>query len=256
MALLLALLLALSASAQESVEFQREVEEPLGCREQERSREGDELLVNYKGFLADGSVFDSNEGKDPLRFVLGERRVIAGWERGLIGTCAGEKVVMVIPASLGYGERGAGGVIPGGATLYFISTLQGIVRKTEGSRDEEALDGDGNCKDIKTIKAKDKVTMSSTVTLLDGSVVDSSRDTVQIGAGGLVKGWELGLLGACQGERREVLLGSGLAWGERGVPGTIPPNASVAISVTVEEVKRDLVFNFLDQISSGTFRRG
>ena len=68
-----------------------------------------------------------------------------------------------------------------------------------------------------------------------------------------------------------MLLGSGLAWGERGVPGTIPPNvtsaklssinfhpyqASVAISVTVEEVKRDLVFNFLDQISSGTFRRG
>ena len=66
------------------------------------------------------------------------------------------------------------------------------MRKTEGSRDEEALDGDGNCKDIKTIKAKDKVTMSrwgwlgtidcvsSTVTLLDGSVVDSSRDTVEV----------------------------------------------------------------------------
>ena len=71
--------------------------------------------------------------------MLGEGRVIAGWEKGLEGTCAGEKVkedispvldfefiqvVMVIPSSLGYGDRGAGGVIPGGATLYFITTLQ------------------------------------------------------------------------------------------------------------------------------------
>ena len=65
--------------------------------------------------------------------------MIAGWEKGLEGTCAGEKVnegslqlrilniiqvVMVIPSSLGYGDKGAGGVIPGGATLYFITTLQ------------------------------------------------------------------------------------------------------------------------------------
>jgi len=48
----------------------------------------------------------------------------------------------------------------------------------------------------------------------------------------------------------------GVAWGERGVPGSIPANASIEISVRVTKVERDLVFNFLDQISSGTFRRG
>jgi len=246
----------LFSSAQETVEFQREVESPLDCSRDQRSREGDELLVTYKGFLADGTVFDSNEGKDPIRFVLGEGRVIAGWEKGLEGTCAGEKVVMVIPSELGYGDRGAGGVIPGGATLYFITTLQGIVRVTKESSDAEALDGEGNCKDIKTVKAKDKITISSTVTLQDGTAVDSSQDTVEIGSGQLVRGWDLGLVGACQGETRQLLLGPKVAWGERGVPGSIPANASIEISVRVTKVERDLVFNFLDQISSGTFRRG
>ena len=51
-------------------QFQREVESPLGCSRSQQSREGDELLVTYKGFLADGTVFDSNEGKDPIRSDL------------------------------------------------------------------------------------------------------------------------------------------------------------------------------------------
>merc|ERR1711962_1828321 len=224
--------------------FQREVENPRNCSQQERSREGDEILVTYKGFLEDGQVFDNNEGKDPTRFVLGEKKVIAGWEKGLTGTCAGEKVVMVIPPELGYGDGGAGGgVIPGGATLYFITTLQGIVRVTEPtSPGSESLDSDGNCKDIKTVKEKDKLELSSTVSV-DGNVVDKSDDSVEVGSGQLVKGWDLGLVGACQGDTRQLLLGPKVAWGERGVPGSIPANASIEISVRVTKVERDLVFN-------------
>ena len=95
----------------------------------EQSRNGDTVLVTYKGFLADGSVFDSNEGGDPISFTLGAGRVIKGWDRGLVKTCPGEKVVMIIPPELGYGSKGAGGgAIPGGATLYFIATLNGLIR--------------------------------------------------------------------------------------------------------------------------------
>ena len=105
------------------------MESPLNCIPGEQSRNGDTVLVNYKGFLADGTVFDSNEGKEPLSFKLGSGQVIKGWERGLVKTCPGEKVVMIIPPELGYGDKGAGnGVIPGGATLYFITTLQGVIR--------------------------------------------------------------------------------------------------------------------------------
>ena len=95
----------------------------------EQSKNGDTVLVTYKGFLADGKVFDSNEAGEPISFPLGAGQVIRGWDRGLGGACPGEQVVMVIPPELGYGEKGAGGgVIPGGATLYFITTLNGLIR--------------------------------------------------------------------------------------------------------------------------------
>ena len=112
------------------VQFQREVEDVRHCVPAEQSRDGDTVLVTYKGFLADGTVFDSNqEAEEPLSFTLGAGRVIAGWDRGLAKTCPGEKVVMIIPPELGYGTKGAGGgVIPGDATLYFIATLNGVIR--------------------------------------------------------------------------------------------------------------------------------
>jgi len=243
-------------------EFQREVEAPLKCVPAEQSRNGDTIMVTYRGFLADGKVFDSNQGKDPISFKLGAGKVIKGWERGLAKTCPGEQVVMIIPPELGYGEKGAGGgVIPGGATLYFITTLDGLVRTTREGTEKE----NGKCKELKTIQKGDSVTMTSTVSLMtsskDGNIVpgsriDTSTDTIKLGDGQLIKGWELGITGACQGEERRLVLGPSLAWGENGFGDRVPANASVVIDVKIENVERDLVFNFLNQISSGTFRKG
>lgn len=109
------------------------------------------------------------------------------------------------------------------------------------------------------------MTMSSVVSLLSsnnngnivpGKRVDSSTDTVKLGDQPLPRGWELGVAGACEGEQKRLILGPAMAWGEQGIPGVIPANSSVIIDVNIEKVERDLVFNFLNQISSGTFRRG
>ncbi len=81
---------------------------------------GSVAVVEYSGWLANGNLFDSskNAGK-PFSFPLGQGRVIAGWDEGVAGMRVGGKRLLVIPPQLGYGARGAGGAIPGNATLIF-----------------------------------------------------------------------------------------------------------------------------------------
>ena len=79
------------------------------------------VVVNYTGELEDGTVFDSslNPGRDPFAFTLGVGSVIKGWDLGVKGMKVGGKRKLTIPPELGYGEQGAGSVIPPGATLVF-----------------------------------------------------------------------------------------------------------------------------------------
>jgi peptidylprolyl isomerase len=80
---------------------------------------GQAVVVNYRGTLTNGREFDSSYGRGPFRFPLGAGRVIRGWDEGVAGMKVGGKRKLVIPPDLGYGSRGAGGVIPPDATLIF-----------------------------------------------------------------------------------------------------------------------------------------
>jgi FKBP-type peptidyl-prolyl cis-trans isomerase FkpA len=83
--------------------------------------------VHYTGWLLDGTKFDSSvdRGK-PFSFHLGAGEVIRGWDEGVAGMKLGGKRKLRIPAELGYGSRGAGGVIPGNATLIFDVELLSV----------------------------------------------------------------------------------------------------------------------------------
>ncbi len=89
---------------------------------------GDQVEVHYTGWLENGTKFDSSvDRRQPFVFPLGAGRVIAGWDEGVATMKVGGKRRLVIPPQLGYGDRGAGRVIPPGATLIFEVELLRIL---------------------------------------------------------------------------------------------------------------------------------
>lgn len=91
------------------------------------ARPGMRVSVHYTGWLQDGTKFDSSLDRgQPFVFPLGSKSVIAGWDEGVAGMQTGGKRRLIVPPDLGYGARGAGGVIPPNATLIFDVELLGV----------------------------------------------------------------------------------------------------------------------------------
>lgn len=128
-----ALVFAASGCKQESVKNEaskmetKEITTPSGLKyvdykvgEGVQPQAGQSVIVHYTGTLTNGQKFDSSVDRgQPFSFTLGRGMVIRGWDEGLATMKVGGKRKLIIPPELGYGARGAGGVIPPNATLLF-----------------------------------------------------------------------------------------------------------------------------------------
>lgn len=85
---------------------------------------GNTLTVHYRGMLTSGHVFDSSLTREPIRFRVGARKVIKGWEQGLLGMKVGGKRKLIIPPRLGYGDKVVPGIPPGSWLIFEVELLE------------------------------------------------------------------------------------------------------------------------------------
>jgi peptidylprolyl isomerase len=209
---------------------------------------GDIVSVHYTGTLTDGTVFDSSYKRgEPIKFPLGRGRVIPGWDEGIALMKKGGKARLIIPPKLGYGERGAGGVIPPNATLVFEVELVDIqagvasaptkvdaakyITTPSGLKYYDLKVGDGP-----SPTKGQKVNVHYSGWLTDGTLFDSSVERGQpfsftLGAGEVIPGWDEGVATMKVGGKRQLVIPPNLAYGAQGAGGVIPPNATLIFEV-------------------------
>lgn len=214
----------------------------------EAAASGDLVTIQYNAWLENGTLFDSSrQAPSPPQFVLGTAG-LEGLDQGIVGMLVGESRQLRIPPELAFGDEGAGGTIPPGATLIFEIVLEAIevlpkpeevdayISTAEGLEYVVLQEGDGE-----TVAAGDTVTVHYDGWLQNGILFDSSRQadrpfTFTQGEGGVIEGWEIGVIGMKVGETRQFRIPPDLAYGEQQVGNLIPPNSTLIFQVEVLEI--------------------
>jgi peptidylprolyl isomerase len=205
---------------------------------------GQTLIVEYVGRFTDGSIFDSTDEKgEPFTFAFGVNRVIKGWDIGLEGMKVGGKRRLEIPSHLAFGKNGqcfSNGecAVPGNTDVVYEVTLLDIFDEVIL---KDTVLGDGDTADFGDVLVVSYIGQftNSEGEVFDASNIQGGHYLFTLGAGSVIQGWDLGLLGMKVGGTRELTIPPLYGYGAYGVPGKIPPYAVLFFTVElIELVKR------------------
>jgi peptidylprolyl isomerase len=208
---------------------------------------GQTCVVHYTGWLwqdnAKGKEIDSSVKRGtPFTFRVGAGQVTRGWEEGVSTMKVGGKRELLIPAELAYGARGAGGVIPPNATLFFeVEMIEKFEKTDSGLEYVDDVHGEGA-----TPKRGQTCVVHYTGWLWRNGAkarkFDSSRDADQpfsfpLGQGEVIRGWDEGVATMKLGGKRRLLIPAELGYGAAGNGPDIPGNATLLFEIELLKVK-------------------
>jgi peptidylprolyl isomerase len=215
---------------------------------------GDTISTHYTIWVQgenEASFITSSNGSDPLTFTQGAGdTVFSGWEEGVLGMQVGGKRQLIIPPELGPGQAG-GGRIPADATLVMEVELvdrqeQPVLSRIADDKLTTTESGLGYY-DIVTGEGAEAASGMTVLvhysgwledgTLFDSSVTRGEPFSLTLGAGGVIPGWEEGLVGMKVGGKRQLIIPPDLAYGEAGAGGVIPPNATLIFDIELLEIQ-------------------
>ena len=224
-----------------------------GAPKSTQANKGDIVTVDYTGYFKNGKMFDSSiKRKQPFKTVIGEGRVIRGWDEGLQLMKTGDKFRFIIPYHLAYGQRKRG-PIPAKSDLIFDVEMLKVKKAIEVKAfDTKGKDTITTKSGLKIIKVKttnnEQATKGKTVTvhytgyLSSGKIFDSSvkRDEpihFPVDIGKVIKGWDEALLMMRKGEKYRLIIPPALAYGANGAAGIIPPNATLIFDIELINIQ-------------------
>ncbi|MEO8328391.1 MAG: FKBP-type peptidyl-prolyl cis-trans isomerase [Candidatus Nanopelagicales bacterium] len=235
----------------------------------EQVKSGDTMVVDYLGARwDDGATFDASFDAAPFGLAIGTGNVLAGWDKGLVGTTVGSRVLLVIPPDLAYGDTPPGEPIQAGDTLVFVVDILGTHDASEAASGTITPTEDDGYPAVSVLPKKPeinvppgkappklisipvitgkgaKVKSGDTVVVQyvgvlwrNGKQFDASWDngapfSTQIGTGAVIPGWDQGLVGQTVGSRVLLVIPDKLAYGDQG-SGEIKPGDDLVFAIDI-----------------------